>query len=151
MSNATTKQDDTLHTGSCHCGHVRFEAQVDLAKASKCNCTICQKLGAVGTLIKPAAFRLLTDKSQLFGYTGKNGVGERFFCKTCGIYCFGTGHLEMLGGDFVSININALDDVEHSAIQPGHHDGRHDNWMAGMRPSPWPTFAGEEAKAGAAG
>src|ERR1700712_5425610 len=33
------------HQGSCHCGAVRFEADVDLAEgASKCNCTACQKL-----------------------------------------------------------------------------------------------------------
>lgn len=145
MTTATPNTASSLHTGSCHCGNVRFEAHVDLATASKCNCAICQKLGAVGTLIAPAAFRLLSDENAMFGYAGKNGVGKRFFCKTCGVYCYGTGHLEMLGGDFVSINVNTLDDVEHADVRPVFYDGRHDNWMAGARPSPWPTFSTADA------
>jgi hypothetical protein len=39
------------HTGSCHCGAVRFEVDADVKKgASRCNCLH----------VKPAAFRLLS-------------------------------------------------------------------------------------------
>jgi len=31
--------------GGCHCGRVRFQAQVDLDLLSQCNCSICTKKG----------------------------------------------------------------------------------------------------------
>jgi hypothetical protein len=42
------------HHGSCHCGAVRFEVEVDLVKGvGRCNCSICTKAGATGAIVKP--------------------------------------------------------------------------------------------------
>ena len=48
---------------------------------------------------------------------------------------------EVGGGEFVSISLNTLDDHDLGTTELGYWDGRHDNWQAGMRPTPWPTNA----------
>ena len=128
------------HTGSCHCKAVRYEVTVDdISKVTRCNCSICMKLGSTGCIVKPAAFRLVAGEENLTTYP--NRVGARFFCKTCGVFCYGNGHLVEIGGDFVSVNVNTLDDVDAGLLTPMYWDGRHDNWQAGPRNEPWPVFA----------
>jgi hypothetical protein len=56
----------------------------------------------------------------------------------CGVHCFGRGHLVELGGDYVSVNLNCLDDVDPNQLSVVYWDGRHNNWIAGQRPAPWP-------------
>ncbi len=98
-----------LHTGGCHCGAVRYQVMIDASQGSRCNCSICNKVSQLGGLVKPDAFRLLSGDDSITKYAFGQSVSHRSFCKRCGVHCFGAGHLEVLGGDFVSININTLD------------------------------------------
>jgi hypothetical protein len=46
---------------------------------------------------------------------------------------FGRGHIEEIGGDFVSVSVACLDDVEPQELIDAplrFSDGRHDNWMS---------------------
>lgn len=131
----------TKHHGSCVCGDVHFEAEVDIASGSKCNCSICTKLGPTGSIVKPAEFKLLSAESTLASFTRNAEVGRKFFCARCHTYCYSSGHLEMLGGDFVSVNMNCIDGFDATKATLIHWDGRHDNWHAGPRPTPWPIVA----------
>ena len=127
------------HNGSCHCAAVRFEVDLDLSKgAGRCNCSICTKVGVTGAIVKPDAFRLVSGRESLSEYRWGAKISTRFFCRHCGIHCYGQGHLEELGGDFVSVNANCLDDVDLVDVKVSHWDGRHDNWEAGPRAAPWP-------------
>ncbi len=129
------------HPGSCHCGAVRFEVEIDVSKGGACNCSVCTKVGAIAALVKPEAFRLLAGESSLSSYEWGGKTAKRYFCKSCGITCFSRGYLEQVGGAYVSVNLNALDDVDPADVKVGHWDGRHNNWEGGQRDEPWPIFA----------
>lgn len=130
----------TKQHGSCHCGAVKFEVAVDLAVVTQCNCSICTKTMWTGAHCKPPAFTLLAGEADVTGYAWGSKVATRYFCKHCGVQVFGKGELAELGGAFVSINVNCLDGVEILALPLRHWDGRHDNWQAGMRETPWPIY-----------
>jgi hypothetical protein len=131
----------TEHTGSCHCGVVRFAVRADLtAGGSRCNCSICVRVGATGGIVKPDAFTLLAGEGSLSFYEWGHKISRRFFCKHCGIHCFGRGFLAEVGGDFVSVNYNCLENVELSELKVGYWDGRHNNWYGGLRDRPWPIL-----------
>src|SRR6187551_1627378 len=101
------------HQASCHCGAVKFEATLDLANGgTRCNCSICTKTMTTGAMCKPDAFRLLSGEADLSGYAWGHKVSTRYFCKHCGVQCFGKGSLAELGGDFVSINVNCIDGLD---------------------------------------
>ena len=121
------------YAGSCHCGAVRFEVDMDLATgSSKCNCSICRKTRAWSTIVKPAAFRLLKGESALSDYQFGAKNGHHLFCKHCGVRPFGRGYVEQIGGDFVSINLGALDnasDEELAKAPVQFMNGKEDDWF----------------------
>jgi len=124
----TTK---TYH-GSCHCGAVRFEADLDLAAGTgKCNCSYCWKVRNWSIIIKPDAFRAIAGDDQRIEYSFGTHSGKHAFCKTCGVRTYSKGFLEQIGGAYVSIALASLDDldpVELIEAPVKHADGRANNW-----------------------
>ena len=127
------------YTGSCHCGAVRFEVDLDLSSGtSRCNCSICRKTRAWSAIVKPAAFRLLQGEHALSDYQFGTRSGHNLFCKQCGVRPFGRGYVEQIGGDFVSINLGALDnasDEELASAPVQFMNGRDNDWFNAPRES----------------
>src|SRR5262245_52623292 len=74
------------YTGSCHCGAVRYEADIDLAQGtSKCNCTFCVKARSWKVFAKPPSFRLLSGSQDIKGYHKHPLAPLKYFCDTCGV------------------------------------------------------------------
>jgi hypothetical protein len=82
MSDATRSQ--TLHTGGCRCGAVRFEASAEPHHVSYCHCADCRR--ATGAPVSAfAGFK--EDEVTIAGETLRtfeNGPVKRSFCGKCG-------------------------------------------------------------------
>jgi hypothetical protein len=76
--------------GSCHCGQVAYEAEVDPGRSSICHCTDCQVLtGTAYRVSIPAiagTFRLLSGNPTVYLKTTADSGNKRrhAFCPTCG-------------------------------------------------------------------
>jgi hypothetical protein len=120
------------YSGSCHCGAVKFEVEIDLSLGTnKCNCSICTKTRNWNAIVKPDAFRLLSGEDELTDYQFGSKSAHSLFCKHCGIRSFERGYLEQIGGDYVSIKLAALDNVAAMELVEApvkYADGRNNRW-----------------------
>lgn len=121
----------TYH-GSCHCGAVRFEADIDLgAGTGRCNCSICTKRRNWGALIKPGQFRLLAGEDAMTDYRFGTKQGVHRFCRTCGCAPYSEGDVPEIGGAFVSIQLSCLDDATDAELAEApinYSNGRDNLW-----------------------
>lgn len=121
----------TYH-GSCHCGAVRFEADLDLTQTSyRCNCSICRRNRFWPALARDGGFRLVSGQDMLTEYQFNTKKNQHFFCKICGVRPFGVGNDTPMGKMY-GVNIGCLDGVseeELSKIPITYVDGMHDRWQ----------------------
>ena len=117
------------YAGSCHCGVVRFEAQLDLtAPTYRCNCSICSRTRFWAAIVAPEAFRLVSGQEALTQYLFHSRRNEHYFCRHCGVRAFGIGHTPD-GQRIYGVNVGCLEEVPPevlAAIPIVHVDGRHD-------------------------
>jgi len=111
------------HEGSCQCGAVEFEADVDLEATITCNCSRCQRLGVVLAFTPRAMFALKSGEANLAEYTFNKHHIKHKFCKTCGVQPFAFAEGKD-GTPMAAVNVNCLHDVDPRTLTPHHVDGR---------------------------
>jgi len=111
------------YTGGCHCGAVKYEAEMDLTKGMTCNCSHCSKKGFVLTFIPAAQFTLLSGEDNLTLYEFNNKMIQHLFCRTCGVESFGRGKGQG-GAPTVMINARCLDDADLTKLTMTEFNGK---------------------------
>lgn len=111
------------YEGSCHCGAVKYEVDVDLTNpVIGCNCSICQRKGTLLTFVGESAFRLKAGADATTDYTFNRNVIHHLFCKTCGVTSYARGSKD--GKPTYAINARCLDGVEIDDLKIHKWDGR---------------------------
>lgn len=122
------------YNGSCHCGALRFEADIDLDDGiRRCNCSFCLKTGYKKVLIAFEALRFLDGEDELEDYKARPsawlpGDINHYHCSRCGVHTFSRGYLEQRG-NFWAVNVACLDDAgedELAAAPVIYEDGKRD-------------------------
>ena len=67
------------HTGSCHCGQVKFEVDGDITGGLSCNCSMCQRKGSLLWFVPRAQLRVTAGEDTLATYTfNKHAIHHHF-------------------------------------------------------------------------
>ena len=90
------------YTGSCHCGAIRFEADLDLDEGSnRCNCSYCAKARTWFAFAKGRASAFACSTAPACPSTaGRRPVTSEphltfTFCRTCGVRTYARGNLDV--------------------------------------------------------
>ena len=98
-----------IRDGGCHCGAVRYQAQVpDPLVGGRCNCTICAMKGVVMVNVPLAALEVVAGEEHIACYRFNTMVAKHWFCRECGIHLY---HQARSDPDKYGINAATLDGV----------------------------------------
>jgi hypothetical protein len=112
--------------GGCHCGAVRFSAEVAAAvELLDCNCSICSKTGFLHLIVPHKDFILRCGAAELVSYRFGSGAAEHLFCGKCGIKSF---YQPRSHPESWSVNFRCLDHGHGIEATARPFDGR--NWEA---------------------
>ncbi|WP_028222099.1 GFA family protein [Paraburkholderia oxyphila] len=110
-----------IQHGSCHCGAVRFEVRTALTPASRCNCSLCRRKGALmSPLFAAGELTIVSGKDALTLYQFNTRVAKHYFCRHCGIYPF---HQTRKDPALWRVNLGCLEGVDVYSLEAGLNDG----------------------------
>jgi hypothetical protein len=136
----TRSSDPITLDGSCHCGAVKFTAELPngLASARRCTCSICRMRGAVAVTGGIDGFKITQGADKIATYRFNTRVAEHHFCIDCGIY---THHKRRSNPDELGVNVACLQgispfDFREVVVNDGQrHPGdnaEHKTYVAGV-------------------
>lgn len=96
--------------GRCHCGAVRFRAELTdgFDTIRRCTCSYCRMRGAVAASADLGGVTILSGEENLSSYRFNTGSAQHFFCSKCGIY---THHQRRSNPQQYGVNVACLDGI----------------------------------------
>jgi hypothetical protein len=110
--------------GGCHCGLVRFEADLPDGPVTveTCNCSICTMTGYQHVMVPSANFRLVEGRRDTTTYRFGSGTAQHIFCTQCGIKSF---YRPRSNPDAYSVDFRCLDEGHGLETVAATFDGKH--------------------------
>lgn len=105
------------YQGSCHCGKVKFEVDMDLDHVRVCDCTLCRKRGALNHRVGDSDLRISTSLDELTLYRWHTRTARDYFCPTCGILPF---RRPRTAPEVWTVNVRCLEGVDLDSIPIDH-------------------------------
>lgn len=121
-----TPAPDSPLQGSCHCGAVRLTLPAWPEKATRCNCSICRRLGGLWAYFAVGSVTIDGHPGHTDSYIWGDRTLRTVRCRTCGV----ATHWEPLApqpGDKHGVNLNNFDPAMVQAVTVRHFDGA-DTW-----------------------
>ena len=139
MNDTKSTEPITLN-GACHCGAVKFTAELPkgLSSARRCTCSICRMRGAVAVTSTHDGFMIHEGADKLATYRFNTMTAEHNFCSVCGIY---THHRRRSNPNELGINVACLEgvspfDFEEVVVYDGSRhpadNAEHRTYVAGV-------------------
>ena len=99
-----------IKTGTCHCGAVEFEVELQdgLQHVRRCNCSLCRRKGAVMCSVPLENFTIVRGEDKLSLYQWNTKIAKHYFCSNCGIY---THHQRRSNPNEYGFNVACLEGV----------------------------------------
>lgn len=115
-------------SGGCHCGAVRFEAELgdEPVNALDCNCSVCTMTGFLHLIVPHDRFKLISGRDDLSSYRFGTGTAEHLFCRRCGVKSF---YQPRSHPNAWSVNAHCLEQSVELSIET--FDGR--NWEQAIK------------------
>jgi hypothetical protein len=128
---------------TCHCGDARIQLPRTPASAKSCNCSFCDRTGAVWAYFSPEEVQIQAEGART--YSGSDGMNQHHFCGRCGMHVWGDSPdwASVYNADgkpkagfepgampatrIVGVNLRLVDGLDWSAIEVEAVDGRN-NW-----------------------
>ncbi len=107
--------------GGCHCGNVKYEAEVDPEGALLCHCTDCQKMSSAPYRFvlptKEENLKMLANLPKGYVKTAESGNQRiQAFCPECGTHIYATSMGEA-GKRMFSLRMGTV--TQRDEIKPG--------------------------------
>lgn len=110
-----------MFEATCHCGAVRLGLPSLPDAVTRCNCTICVKIGALWTYFSPSSVEMIDANKKTSVYMWGDRSIQIRHCPTCGCLTHWT---PVSGGlDRMGVNARMIDGLDLAGLPVQEFDG----------------------------